>query len=169
MRRRSASSFRPAHLALILWIPTIGAVGWLALGTPSASPSTAGESAVPLATDIRSGIAVTHHEREVALAVMRENLESIHGILLAMERKDREEVARLADVAANSPGPARRDRGLRDKLPPEWRAMGQGVDRGFSALAEAARSPQAPLLPALNQATAACVSCHQRFRLDVVP
>ena len=120
-------------------------------------------------SDLRTGIAVTHYEREVTLAVMRENLDNIHAILVAMESGDRASVAQLADTAANLPGPGRRVRGLRNKLPPDWRAMGQGVKIGFSALAEAARTPEAPLLPALNEATAACVACHQRFRLDMVP
>lgn len=164
-RRASGPSLWPL-IAVALWVPTAGVGAWRFLSPPEpAAPATPRVVAPP--DDAREGIVVTLEEREVALGVMRENLDGLHGIVQAMAEGDRTRVAARARAAAELPGPARRSASLRAKLPDGWRALGKQVDSGFGELAEAAATPDADLAGPLSQATAACVACHARYRLDL--
>ena len=162
MPRRSARSSIWPLVAVGLWVPTVAVGGLLWLQGPSAEPRVV----IP-DDDARQGIVVTLDERELTMRVMRENLDNLHGILAAMAEDDRPQLAELSRKAAEMHGPARRSASLRDKLPDGWRAMGKQVDIGFERLAQAAATPDADLMGPLTEATAACVACHQTYRLDL--
>ena len=168
---RRAKQRRPwAFVAVALWFPSAAIGMWWFIKSADPAAERSSEPAPEIAPDdTRQGISVTYAEREIALSVMRTNLELLHQILAAMKDNDRVQVARLATKAAHLPGPARRSPGLRAKLPPQWRAMGKQVDAGYRQLADAAATPDGALMEPLTAATSACVSCHAVYRLDLEP
>ena len=117
--------------------------------------------------DPREGVVVTLEEREVALLVMRQNLENLHEIMAAMGTEDRARVATLAREAVKMPGPGRRVPALRAKLPDGWRAISKNIKISYTKLATAAEDPEANMAAPLSEATAACVACHASYRLDL--
>ena len=166
MPRRSTRTSVWPKVAVALWLVTAFAGGGFWLSHSRGEP--AAQVMVP-ADDAREGIPVTLEERDVTMLVMRQNLESFHELLEAVAAEDRPRVARLARAAVTVPGPGRRMRSLREKLPEGWRAMGQQVKVGYENLADAAETPDGDLVTPLTQTTAVCVACHARYRLDLQP
>lgn len=149
-----------AVLSVGLWVPTVVGLGvWL-------NPGPGGVATVE---DWRTVVHVNTYEYAIVSDVMRANLRAVHQILDAASRQDRTAVARLAQQAADTPGPARRSPSLAAKLPPQWRPMGREVHDQFRSLADAAADPQANLDGHLAQLTAACLACHDSLRLVVEP
>lgn len=139
-------------IAVCLWVPTAAALWWSRQPAP--------------APDDRRAIAVTAAEREVVLEVMRGNVDSLHAVLAAQAAGDGAGVATAARQAADTPGPAARLASLKRKLPPEWRELGQQVDAGFAAAADAGAAANSQgVTEALASTTAACAACHAGFRL----
>ena len=149
-----------AVLSVGLWVPTV-----VGLGVGGSAQS----GGVNTVDDGRTMVRVTADEYDIVGGVMRDNLRSVHQLLDAAARDDRAAVARLAQHAADTPGPARRSPSLAAKLPPQWRPMGREVHDQFRSLADAAADPQANLDGHLAQLTAACLACHDSLRLVVEP
>jgi hypothetical protein len=149
-----------ARLSVGLWVPTL-----LGLGVWANTESGGGAGV----DDGRTVVVVNADEASIVSEVMRDNLRSVHQILDAVSRQDRAAVSRLAQQAADTPGPARRSPSLGAKLPPQWRPMGGVVHDQFRSLAQAAADPQAKLDIHLAQLTAACLACHDTMRLVVDP
>lgn len=144
-------------VAIGLWLPTVAVGAWWALRRPGeAAPS----------DDARRAIGVTPEERAVVQEVMRGNVVALHAVLQAQAAGDGAGVATAARAAADTPGPAARMASLKRKLPPEWRELGQQVDAGFAAAADAGAAANSQgVTEGLVSATAACAACHATFRL----
>lgn len=149
-----------ALVALALWLPTAGALAWLLLrGEPSTAPS----------DDPRQVVTASVADARIISEVMRDNLRHYQQLLDAAARDDMAEVARLAAAAAEVPGPARRSPTLDSSLPRQWRLMGQQVHQGLRDLSAAAQQPDGTdqVATHLRDITAACLACHDTYRLVV--
>jgi cytochrome c556 len=98
---------------------------------------------------------------------MRTNVEDLDGVLRASAAGDVTGVGRAARlVLAEAPrigNPA-----LVARLPADWQAQSAAVQQGFGRLVQASdggSAPSADLAAQLAPITAACVTCHQEYRL----
>ena len=107
-----------------------------------------------------AGKAHIHQEMRLFLATTQK----IVGAAAANDMKAVAVAARAAGVAAAHEVPA----GLRARLPPEFKKLGQATHQGFDDLARDAESlgDANHALKQLGQVMDNCVSCHAMFRIE---
>jgi ABC-type proline/glycine betaine transport system permease subunit len=142
-------------IALVLWIATIGALGFFFVhGWTSES------------SDRRTAIHLAPGERDLVLAEMRQMLHSVHNLvtgLSAGDRKIMEQAARASGMGmAVDVNPI-----IMAKLPLAFKQQGMSVHHDFDALADtiAQGADQATVLREFTGITARCVGCHVSYRL----
>lgn len=148
-----------AVLALVLWLPVAGVVGWALLRSHAAP-----------APDGRTEIRLTAAEREFVLGQMRTMLATVKGVVNGMAIGDPRVVA---GAARTSGGSMLQQPALRLKLPDTFRQLAQQLHAGFDAIAVAAEegADTTRLNGLLNGQLALCVACHAtyRFRVEAGP
>jgi cytochrome c556 len=144
-----------ALIAILLWVVTIGALGYsFVRGWTSES------------SDRRTAIHLAPAERDLVLAEMRQMLHSVHNFVTGLSAGDRqimEQAARASGTGmAVDASPA-----IMAKLPLEFKRQGMSVHSDFDALAAdvAQGADQATLLREFTGITARCVGCHTSYRL----
>jgi hypothetical protein len=148
---------RLCQLVLVLWLLTIGALGWLFVS----GWTTEG-------TDRRTAIVLAPSERELILGEMRMLLKAVHGVVTGLsamdvDRKGMADAARAAGLGmAADVNPA-----VMAKLPLAFKQMGMSIHRDMDALADAVVQKETPqqLLGRLSSMTARCTTCHDMFQL----
>jgi mono/diheme cytochrome c family protein len=118
-------------------------------------------------TDTRQRLVLPAAARDKVLAEMRTMLESINGILRAVDAKDTaaiEAAARPSGLAMA----AEMDPSIVQQLPVAFRELGMRTHRGFDELVERMRAGGTPddAVRALATITGNCVACHAVYRLD---
>ncbi len=147
---------RIAILALVLWVGTLGAAGYLFLNGYTAKGS-----------DGREIVLLTPAERDQVLAEMRGLLEAVADITGALGRNDTQAVVELtkpvgmAAMAVESPA-------LIAKLPLDFKAAGLQVHQGFDALGAAAGggATAAALTAMLSEQLMVCTGCHASYQFS---
>lgn len=142
-------------IALVLWIVTIGALGFLFVRGWTSE-----------ATDQRTAIHLAPAERDLVLSEMRQMLQSVHNLVTGLSAGD----AKIMEQAARASGmgmAADVNPIIMAKLPLEFKQQGMSVHRDFDALADtiARGADQATVLRDFTGITARCVGCHTSYRL----
>ncbi|MFP4638863.1 MAG: hypothetical protein ACLFMY_00305 [Guyparkeria sp.] len=116
--------------------------------------------------DSRIDLGFTPEEKATFLADMRMMLGSVQGILRGISEEDREAIAEAAQVSGN-----RMARGtpasIRDKTPPEFKAIGGPMHMTFEEIAiRAETDPLEDITAMTAEAMNQCMTCHAQFRVD---
>ncbi len=143
--------------ALVAWIVTMGALGWLFV-----------KGWTVAGTGGRVEIVLAPAERDQILAEMRQLLKSVHGVVTGLSGSDgdvkaAEEAARAAGMTmAADVNPA-----LMAKLPLAFKEMGLSIHQDMDLLADAVVQRETPpqILRRLSSITARCTTCHDMFQL----
>jgi cytochrome c556 len=143
--------------AIILWIVTLTAAGWLFVKGWTAKGS-----------DGRTEILLAPVERDQILAEMRQLLKAVDGIVRGIgepepDVKQMEEAARGAgmNMAVDT------ELAIMAKLPLPFKQMGMSIHKDMDAMADAIVQNEAPqqILRRLSSITARCTACHDMYRL----
>ncbi len=142
--------------ALVLWVGTIAALGWLFIKGWTV-PGAEGRTEIVLAPA----------ERDQILAEMRQLLKAVHGVVTGLSGSDgdmkaAEEAARAAGMTmAADTSPA-----IMAKLPLAFKQMGMSIHKDMDALADAIVQKETPpqILRRLSSMTARCTTCHDLYR-----
>lgn len=126
----------------------------------------AGDAPHKMEPDHRQAIAVTSEERDMVLAEMRVFLESIEGILEAVNSgkpATAAEPARRSGMLATQHMP----RAMMQKLPPEFRMLGMETHKKFDAIAQEAQqlADKDGILKGVGSVLTNCTTCHKGYRL----
>lgn len=146
--------------ALVLWVATIAAAGYLFVKGWTVHE-------VP---DLRTAVVLTKTERNQILTEMRQLLKSVHGVLNGVANQDLNhagQAARAAGMAmAADVNPL-----LMAKLPLTFKAMGMSVHRDFDGLADGIQSGERgeQVLKRLSNLTDRCAACHEIYRFSLSP
>jgi cytochrome c556 len=153
---------RAGMVALALWGPAVAVALAVRSGAPAA-PAAPVELRDP--QDPRVALSLTSVEREAVQRTMRRNVEILDGIVQAWARGDRPGMAAAArEMAVNRPSASAPS--LKQTLPWGWTALGSTVHSELDAFAvDVAGLPDAEIPARLARVTAACVACHQAYRL----
>ena len=150
---------RSCVVALLLWVVTVAAAGWVFV-TGWTQPG----------TDSRQEIVLAPAERDQILAEMRILLKAVDGVVggLSEPEPDRQRME-LAARAAGMKMAADTSPTIMAKLPLAFKQMGMSIHKDMDALAEAVGREEAPpqLLQRLSSMTARCTTCHDLYRLGV--
>jgi len=130
------------------------------------------QGVLPAAADAADDVidlCVSAETRVAVRSEMRQLLDAVHGIHVALGERDFE----LLTERAAAVGGAMKDQvehqrhGHPPGLPHEFVKLGRATHAAFDDLANLSREGGRPreLLPALAAVTAHCVSCHARYRL----
>ena len=142
-------------IALVLWIVTIGALGFFFVRGWTSETS-----------DQRTAIHLAPAERDLVLSEMRQLLQSVHNLITGLSAGDpkiMEQAARASGMGmAADVNPI-----IMAKLPLAFKQQGMSVHRDFDALADniAHGADQATVLREFTGITARCVGCHTSYRL----
>lgn len=147
-------------IALLLWVLSAAALGWLFVKGRTA-PSTDGRMQVLLAPA----------ERDQILGEMRLLLKAVHGVVTGLSGPEQQEGLKQAEQAARAAGmgmAADVDPALMVKLPLPFKQMGMSVHRDFDGLADAIAqgAPPAQIMNRLSSITSRCTTCHDLYRLS---
>ncbi|MFW6020962.1 MAG: hypothetical protein ACOCPR_02610 [Guyparkeria sp.] len=116
--------------------------------------------------DSRVDLGFTPEEKATFLADMRLMLGSVQGILRGISEEDREAIAQAAKVSGNRMAretPA----SIRDKTPPEFKAIGGPMHMTFEEIAiRAETDPLEDITAMTAEAMNQCMACHAKFRVD---
>lgn len=142
--------------AMILWVLTFAAAGWLFVKGWTAKGS-----------DGRTEILLAPVERGQILVEMRQLLKAVDGIVRGLgepepDVKQMEEAARGAGMSmAADTEPA-----IMAKLPLPFKQLGMSIHKDMDALADAIASHETPqqILQRLSSMTARCTACHDMYR-----
>ena len=120
------------------------------------------------ASDGRTAILVTAGERDLVLLEMRQFLEAVQTITVAVNKDDMSTVVKAAKkvgFAAQSGVPP----SLMKKLPIGFKKLGAGTHKAFDQLALDAESlgDKDYSLAQLGELMANCVSCHAAYQLGI--
>ncbi|PLX34689.1 MAG: hypothetical protein C0605_12815 [Hyphomicrobiales bacterium] len=113
----------------------------------------------------RDLIAVSADERKFVLKEMRLMLESLQGIMMALEVGDNEA---LAEAAAGSGNVmlAALPPSLMAKAPKDFRVMAKGAHQGYARIEAAARKGEGKdkIISLLAEVLGECTACHDSYR-----
>jgi hypothetical protein len=146
--------------ALVLWVVTIAAAGYLFVKGWTVQE-------VP---DLRTAVVLTKAEREQILVEMRQLLKSVHGVLQGVSSQNLSSAGSAARAAgmgmAADVNPV-----LMAKLPLTFKAMGMSVHRDFDGLADGIQSGERgeQTLKRLSDLTSRCIACHDLYRFSTSP
>lgn len=142
--------------AIILWLVTLTAAGWLFVKGWTAKGS-----------DGRTEILLASAERDQVLAEMRQLMKAVDGIIRGLgepepDVKQIEEAARGAgmNMAADT------EPAIMAKLPLPFKQLGMSIHKDMDALADAVAQNETPqqILGRLSSMTARCTACHDMYR-----
>lgn len=142
--------------AVILWVLTFTAAGWLFVNGWAVKGS-----------DGRTEIVLAAAERDQILAEMRLLLKAVDGVLRGLgdpqpDQKAMEAVARGAgmEMAADV------EPTIMAKLPLPFKQLGMSIHKDMDALADAIVRQETPqqILQRLSSMTARCTACHDMYR-----
>lgn len=142
--------------AIILWLVTLAAAGWLFVKGWTAKGS-----------DGRTEILLASAERDQVLAEMRQLMKAVDGIIRGLgesepDVKQIEEAARGAgmNMAADT------EPAIMAKLPLPFKQLGMSIHKDMDALADAVAQNETPqqILGRLSSMTARCTACHDMYR-----
>jgi hypothetical protein len=147
------------RIALVIWIVTIGLLGWLFIQGRT-TPSADGRTIVHLAPA----------ERDFVLTEMRQLLQAVHGIVTGVSHPDRAQGHSQAAAAARSAGMVMAvddNPSLLLKLPLPMKQLGMSVHRDFDELADAITegATSQHILQGLSKITSRCLTCHEMYQL----
>lgn len=142
--------------AMILWVLTLAAAGWLFMKGWTAEGS-----------DGRTEILLAPVERDQILAEMRLLLKAVDGLVRGLgqpqpDAKQMEETARAVGMSmAADTEPA-----IMAKLPLPFKQLGMSIHKDMDALADAIAHHETPqqILQRLSSMTARCTACHDMYR-----
>lgn len=142
-------------VALVLWVVTIGSLGYFFL-KGSTAPS----------TDNRVAVLLNPQERDMVLGEMRTMLTAVGGVLNSLGQGDPKKAA----AAAKSAGMAMAvdaTPGLMAKLPLEFKTLGMSVHGDFDALSADIDTmlTERETIKRLGAITSKCITCHAAYRL----
>jgi len=152
-----------ALFAVALWAVTLAVAGvWFfrARGAATAAP-------VLVPEDPRVVVDVTPAQAALLRRTMRTNVEALDGVLRSSAAGDLAGVGRAARLVL-AEAPRTGNPALLARLPADWQVQSAAVQDGFGRLVEAADGgavPPTDLAAQLAPITAACVTCHQTYRL----
>ena len=143
-------------VALALWVFTIAGIG-LVIFKGGAEP---GE-------DGRIELAVNKDEKRFILGEMRQMLETVQQIVVALGTDDIKAVGEavvgkgVADMMRNTP------KILITKVPPEFMGLGRAMHANFDAIGSAAAdgANARKILTMLGDQLAQCTACHSTYKL----
>jgi len=146
-------------IALVLWVVTVVGVGLLYVK----GGATPGE-------DERIVLQVNKDEKRFILSEMREMLETVHDIMLALDANNMKSVGEavkgkgIADMMRNTP------KILIAKVPVEFMALGRGMHKGFDDIGEAVAGGAGKdrVISLLGEQLGQCVACHASYQLPNV-
>ncbi len=143
-----------AIAAIILWAATVGLFAWLQM-----------QSRPQMHAADRTLIAVSPEERKYVLKEMRMMLESLQGIMMAMESNDAESLAEAAGTSGNV-RVATLPPSLMSKAPKDFRVMARGAHQGFSRIEAAAKAgaDKNKIISLLGELLGECTACHDTYR-----
>ena len=134
--------------------------GLALLAIPALSPADPG---VP---DPRQNLGFTPEEKAEFLGDMRSMLGSVQQILRGISEEDREMIIAAAKVSGNRMArntPA----SIRDKTPPEFKAIGGPMHMAFEEIViRAETDPLEDITAMTAKAMNQCMACHAQFRVD---
>lgn len=142
--------------AIILWLVTLTAAGWLFVKGWTAKGS-----------DGRTEILLASAERDQVLAEMRQLMKAVDGIIRGLgepepDVKQIEKAARGAgmNMAADT------EPAIMAKLPLPFKQLGMSIHKDMDALADAVAQNETPqqILGRLSSMTARCTACHDMYR-----
>ena len=143
-------------LRLLSLLPLLLAASFAQAGSPS-----------PLQTDNRVAIPLTKTERNQVLYEMREFLHGLHNLQHSLARQDMKSIA----VTAHAMGSAldRLPRGMRERLPDEFRQLAIAQTEAFQALAKLAdnKAEISAMLDQQAEILTYCSGCHDTYRFEV--
>lgn len=157
--------------AMLLTVIAIGAGWWvLAAGepVPGTEKATAFEaSRAEQEADTRQVVRLPAPAREQVLKEMRQMLEALNGVLLAMVEGDRGAMAEAA-LSGGTAIAVDTDPRVAASLPREFVALGSSTHEDFDALAAAIEegAGRDSVVAKLGSLTARCVSCHASYRVE---
>lgn len=145
--------------AIILWITTVTAAGWLFVKGWTAEGS-----------DGRTEILLAPVERDQILAEMRLLLKAVDGIIRGLGEPQPD--VKQMEAAARAVGmhmAADTEPTIMAKLPLPFKQMGMSIHKDMDALADAIARHETPqqILRRLSSMTARCTACHDMYRFNV--
>ena len=143
--------------AIGLWAVTIAAIAFLFF-----------KGNAKTAEDGRSEVMLTHSEKVMVLAEMRQMLAAAHGVLEGLNANDMAKV----ESAALSGGTAMMidlNPAFMMKLPAGFKQQGVNVHKYFDSIAEAAKNGKSKdeILKMITVQMGCCVQCHAAFQISV--
>ena len=117
-------------------------------------------------TDARQSLGFTAEEQAIFLQDMRHMLGSVQQIMHGIASDDREMIIAAAKrsgnrMARNTPA------SIREKTPPEFKAIGGPMHLAFEEIAIRAETDRLEDITALAaEAMKQCMACHAQFRVD---
>ncbi len=143
-------------IALLLWVISAVAIGLLYF-KGGAKP---GE-------DGRITLSINKDEKRFVLAEMRDMLETVQSIVLALDENNMDDVAEavkgrgVADMMRNTP------KILIAKVPLEFMALGRGMHKGFDDIGKAASegANREKIISLLGEQLGKCVACHSTYQV----
>ncbi len=116
--------------------------------------------------DGRQAIALLDREKAYVLDEMRGLLETMQGVLLALEENDMKDLAETAAKSGmvnmkNTP------KSLLFKMPMSFKTLGRGMHAGWDKIAEEAQGMgnKDKIISLLGEQLGRCTACHSSYRL----
>lgn len=150
---------RLSIIAIVLWLATLaGAAVLFVRGRTAPAP------------DGRTAILLPRADRDLVLAEMRNLLEAVQKVTMAIAAADRAEIAaaaRTGGLGAAKGVPL----DLMARLPLGFKQAGMAMHGGFDEIATAADHGESfkDLNSRLGDQIGLCVGCHQTYRIDPAP
>jgi len=117
-------------------------------------------------TDSRVDLGFTPEEKATFLADMRVMLGSIQGILRGISEEDRDAIVEAARISGNRMA-RNTPQSIRDKTPPEFKAIGGPMHLAFEEIViRAETDPLEDITAMTADAMNQCMACHAKFRVD---
>lgn len=152
----------------------MAAVAWTVLGADHGATETSRaiavqEPAAVQAADGRRVIRLPAAARETVLKEMRQMLEALNGLLLAMAEGDRQAMVERA-LSGGTAIAVDTDPAIAERLGEDFVAPGSSTHEGFDALAGAIEggADRDSVLARLGTLTSKCVACHASYRVEIV-
>jgi cytochrome c556 len=145
--------------ALVLWVVTIAALGWLFIKGWTVHDA-----------EGRTEIVLAPAERDQILAEMRQLLKAVDAVVRGLGEPQQD--LKQAEAAARGAGmtmAADTSPAIMAKLPLAFKQMGMSIHKDMDALADAIAQKETPqqILQRLSSMTARCTTCHDLYRFSV--
>lgn len=154
-----ATGFTPGSLRGLIWVEVPSVSNTTAPAAPAGGAKTE--------PDARQPIRMTAIQATALRGQMRNHLEHLEGVLLALSQNDAVAAAELLD-SLTAPQPRLHEGDFRQALPSNWQRFSAPMHRSLrDASGHAAKGDTAAALGELGAATAQCNACHVTYRIEV--